>query len=155
MDLTIEVEDYKLNIRAAAIIIHNNKLLTHKDTRLNFYGLLGGRIAIGEDSKTTILREMQEEMGKEVEIIGDIGTIENFFKTDGYKYHEIEIIHRAEFVNEEDKKIEQTIKNIEGKDHLEYEWVDIEKIDEYDIRPQIIKKILKEKRFPVHEIYKD
>ena len=155
MDLTIDVEDYKLNIRAAAIIIHNNKLLTHKDTRLNFYGLLGGRIAIGEDSKTTILREMQEEMGKNIEIIGDVGTIENFFESDGYKYHEIEIIHRAEFVDEKDKKIEQTIKNIEGKDYLEYEWVDIEKIDEYDIRPQIIKKILKEKRFPVHEIYRD
>ena len=155
MDLTIDVEDYKLNIRAAAIIIHNNKLLTHKDTRLNFYGLLGGRIEIGEDSKTTILREMQEEMGKEVEITGYVGTVENFFEVEGSKYHEIEIIHKAEFLKEEDKKLEQTIKNIEGKEHLQYEWVEIDKIDEYDIRPQIIKKILKEKVFPIHGIQKD
>ena len=107
MDLTIDVEDYKLNIRAAAIIIHNNKLLTHKDTKLNFYGLLGGRIEIGEDSKTTILREMQEEMGKEVEITGYVGTVENFFEVEGSKYHEIEIIHKAEdeFRNERWKKI--------------------------------------------------
>lgn len=27
MDLTIKVEDYKLNVRAAGIIIHNNKVL--------------------------------------------------------------------------------------------------------------------------------
>ena len=31
MDLTIDVEDYKLNIRASAIIIHNGKFLVHRN----------------------------------------------------------------------------------------------------------------------------
>lgn len=31
MDLTIDVEDYKLNIRAGVVIIHNNKILVHKN----------------------------------------------------------------------------------------------------------------------------
>ena len=29
MDLTLNVEDYKLNVRAGGVIIHNNKVLTH------------------------------------------------------------------------------------------------------------------------------
>ena len=33
MDLSIDLEDYKLNIRAGAIIIHNNKVLTHKNKK--------------------------------------------------------------------------------------------------------------------------
>ena len=34
MDLTIDVEDYKLNVRAAGVIIHNNKVLVHKKIRI-------------------------------------------------------------------------------------------------------------------------
>ena len=73
----------------------------------------------------------------------------------GAKYHEMLFIHRAEFVNEEDKKIEYTLKNREGKDYLQYEWVDIDKIDDYPVKPSIIKEILKQGKFPVHMINKD
>lgn len=31
MDLCLDVENYKLNIRAGGVIIHNNKVLTHKN----------------------------------------------------------------------------------------------------------------------------
>ena len=30
MDLTIKINDYYLNVRACAIIIHNSKVLVHK-----------------------------------------------------------------------------------------------------------------------------
>lgn len=155
MDITIDVEDYKLNVRAAAVIIHDGKILTHKNTNSDHYALLGGRIAIGEDSKTTVLREYQEELGKEIEITGYISTIENFFEMKGSKYHEIMFVYKAEFANEEDKKINYTLKNIEGKDYLEYQWLDLNKIDEYNIVPSAIKDILKENKFPTHVINKD
>lgn len=155
MDLTIEVEDYKLNVRAAGIIIHNNKVLTHRNTKSNHYTFVGGRVEIGEDSATTVKREIEEELGKETEIIAHGGIIENFFEMKGSKYHEILFIHKAEFVNEEDKKIEYTLKNREGKDYLQYEWIDIDKIDDYPVKPAIIKEILKQGKFPVHMINKD
>lgn len=155
MDLTIEVEDYKLNVRAAGIIIHNNKVLTHRNLNSNHYTFIGGRVEIGEDSATTVKREIEEKLGKEAEIIEHGGVIENFFEIKGAKYHEMLFIHRAEFVNEEDKKIEYTLKNKEGKDYLQYEWVDIDKIDDYPVKPSIIKEILKQGKFPVHMINKD
>ena len=71
------------------------------------------------------------------------------------KYHEILFVHKAEFVDEEDKKIEYTLKNIEGEDWLKYEWLDISKIDEYPLLPTSIKSVLKENKFPVHKINKD
>lgn len=155
MDLTIKVEDYKLNVRAAGIIIHNNKVLTHRNLNSNHYTFIGGRVEIGEDSASTVKREIEEEVGKEVEIIEHGGVIENFFEMQGTKYHEMLFMHRAEFVNEEDKKIEYTLKNKEGKDYLQYEWVDIDKIDDYPVKPSIIKEILKQEKFPVHMINKD
>ena len=58
MDLTIDVENCLLNVRAAGVIIHNNKLLVHKNENSNHYSLIGGRVEIGEDSKTTLKREI-------------------------------------------------------------------------------------------------
>ena len=152
MDLTIDVEDYKLNVRAAGVIIHNNKVLAHKNINSDHYALIGGRVAIGDDSEKTVKREIQEEVGKNVEITGYVATIENFFEMKDAKYHEILFIHRAEFKNEEDKKIEYTLKNIEGKDYLQYEWLDLGKIEEYPLLPEAVKEVLKENKFPVHKI---
>lgn len=155
MDISIDVNDYKLNIRAGAVIIHNNKLLVHKNINSDHYALPGGRIAIGENSEETIKREILEEIGKEIETIGYISTIENFFEMNNKKYHEIMFVYKAEFVNEKDKLIEDIIKNIEGKDYLQYEWLDISAIEKYPILPKAIKEILREKTFPVHKINND
>ncbi len=155
MDLSLDIEDYKLNIRAAAVIIHNNKILVHKDVRKDHCTLPGGRIAIGESSEETVIREIKEEIGKETEIIGYIGTVENFFEMDKKKYHEILFINKVEFIDEKDKKIDYTIHNIEGKEYLEYEWLDINKIEEYNIVPKCLKDILKSQDFPIHIINHD
>ena len=155
MDISINVEDYKLNVRAAAIIIHNNKILVHKNIHEDYYALLGGRVQIGEDSETTIKREILEELGKKIEITGYISTIENLFHNQDKKFHEIMFVYKAEFKNEEDKKIEHTIKNIEGEDYLRYEWLELNNIDEHIIKPEKIKSILKNGKFPIHQINKE
>ena len=152
MDISIDLEDYKLNVRAAGVIIHNNKLLVHHDLDNGHYALIGGRIAIGESSEETIKRELREEIGKEIEITGYVTTVENFFEIHDKKYHEIMFVHKAEFINNEDKKIETTIQNIEGKEYLKYEWIDLDKIEEYPLRPEAIKSVLKTGKFPVNKI---
>lgn len=152
MDLTFEMKNNKLNVRAGGIIIHNNKVLLHKNAKEDHYALVGGRVKIGESSENTVKREMSEELGKEVEVKGYISTIENFFEMKDSKYHEIMFVYKVEFTNEEDKKIEHTLKNIEGKDYLNYEWIDLEEIEKYKVLPVCIKEILKENKFPVHKI---
>lgn len=155
MDITINVEDYKLNIRAAVVVIHNNKVLVHRNINSDHYALIGGRVKIGEDSETTVKREIQEELGKDIEIKGYVSTIENFFEMKGSKYHEIMFVYRAEFVNDDDKKIEYTLKNWEGKDYLQYEWLELNKIGQYPLVPKVIQEVLKAGDFPVHKINKD
>lgn len=154
MDLTVDIDDYKLNIRAGAIIIHNDKILTHKNKNESHYALIGGRIAIGEDSKTTIIREIKEELNKDIEITGYVTTIENFFEYNNRKFHEIFFVYRAEFKEEKDKKIEYTLKNMEGDTSLQYEWLDINKIDNYRLMPECLKQMLKNNNFEPHVINK-
>lgn len=155
MDITINVEEYKLNVRAAGVLIHNGKILLHRNINSDHYALIGGRVEIGESSDNTIKREIEEELGKNIEITGYISTIENFFEMKDSKYHEIMFVHKIEFTNDEDKKIEYTMKNREGKDYLQYEWIDLNKIEEYPLVPKVIKDILKENKFPIHMINND
>lgn len=155
MDITIDVDDYKLNVRAAGVMIHNGKILVHKNVNSDHYALIGGRVEIGENSADTVKREIKEELGKDIEITGYISTIENFFEMKGSKYHEILFVHKIEFINEEDKKIEYTIKNIEGKDYLQYEWIELDRIDEYPLLPRAVKDVLTENKFPIHKINND
>ena len=152
MDLPLNVEDYILNVRACVMIVHNSKILTHKNVNKDHYSLPGGRVEIGENSEKTVKREIEEELGKEIQIEGYIATVENFFELDGKKYHEILFIQKGEFVEEEDKKIDYTLHNKEGKDYLQYEWLDLSKIENYDILPRCVKKILTKKKFPTHAI---
>ncbi len=155
MDITVDINDYKLNVRAAGIIIHNDKLLVHKNVNEKYYALLGGRIKIGENSEETIKREILEETGKEIETTEYISTIENFFEMENEKYHEIIFVYKVEFLNENDKLITDTIPNAEGKEYLHYEWISLNDLDNIDLRPEVIKNILKEKIFPVHRINND
>lgn len=152
MDLCLDVEDYKLNIRAGGVIIHNNKVLTHKSINKDHYALPGGRIEVGENSKETIRREIREELGKEIEVQDYLATVENFFIMNDKKYHELYFLYQIEFKNEEDKKITETMKNLEGKDYLHYEWIDLKDIDQYNLLPACLKDVLKNKKFPVHLI---
>lgn len=152
MDITLDVEDYKLNIRAAGVIIHNGKILAHKNINSDHYALVSGRVQIGENSAKTVKREMQEELGKNIEITSYIATIENFFEMKDSKYHEILFVHQAEFINDEDKEIEYTLKNKERKDYLQYEWLDLNKIEEYPLYPKAIQTILKEQKFLAQKI---
>ena len=152
MDITIDVGNYKLNVRAACIIKHNNKILVHKNINEDHYALLGGRVGIGETSEETIKREVQEELGKEIDIIGYMSTIENFFEMKGSKYHEYIFIYKAEFKEEKDKLIEEPLQNMEGKNYLRYEWLDLNKINNYPVLPKVAKEILKEEKYPVHKI---
>lgn len=152
MDITVDLQDYILNVRVAGIIIHNNKVLVHKNINYDHYALIGGRVKIGEDSATTVKREVKEELGKDVEIIKDASIVENFFNMKGHKYHEILFIYKIDFKNEEDKKIEYNLSNIEGKDYIIYEWLDLDKIDTYNIVPKVTKEIIKGKKTPFHKI---
>ena len=155
MDITLNVEDYLLNVRASGIIIHNNKILLHKNINEDHYALIGGRVAIGESSEEALKREIMEEMGKEVKIIEGLTTVENFFEMKDSKYYEILFVHRLEFKDEQDKKILDTIKNVEGKDYLIYEWIDIDEIDKYPLKPKVIKDMLKDKKFPAYKYNND
>ena len=54
-------------------------------------------------------------------------------------------VYKAEFCNEEDKKIEYTMKNMEGgiESDIHYEWIKIDELEKYPLKPQKIINVIK------------
>lgn len=65
----------------------------------HYYRPLGGGIEYGESGRTAILREIQEELGVEIENLNLIEVLENIFVYEGQQGHEIVFVFDAEFVD--------------------------------------------------------
>lgn len=154
MDISVMLENYKLNIRAAAIVENNGKILLHKNKNEEFYALPGGRIQLGEEAETTIKREFKEEMGIDVEIRKFRGIVENFFEMNEKQYHEYMILFEAQ---PKSNRIygQSKVKGIEENSELEFIWEDINSLNELDLRPSNIKQSIIEKSPIVHVVQKD
>ena len=65
----------------------------------------------------------------------------------GSKYHEYMFVYQAEFKEAEDKKIEEELKNEEGKRLPKiYFWLDLDNINEQPILPQVVKRNIKRRK---------
>ena len=71
-----EVRKYSIRKAARAVVFDDDDLvaLLHV-TKNNYYKLPGGGIEKGEDSKEALKRECKEEIGCEVKIIKEVGSI--------------------------------------------------------------------------------
>jgi 8-oxo-dGTP pyrophosphatase MutT (NUDIX family) len=108
-------------IKQKAICIFRNKeeILVSEyinpETNEPFYRPIGGRIEFGENSAIALRREIQEELGAEIQNIRYLGVIENIYHFKGKQSHELMFIYDADFVDP--SFYYQTI--IEGFEHTD------------------------------------
>ncbi len=81
------IPDWKYRKAARAVVFDNeNRVgLLHVKNH-NYYKLPGGGIEEGEDIKTALDRECEEELGVEVEVLGEVGIIFEYRKR--FKLHQ-------------------------------------------------------------------
>ncbi|MDP3948543.1 MAG: NUDIX domain-containing protein [bacterium] len=76
-----EVKLYSVRKAARAVVFDKDKnvALLHV-SRFGYYKLPGGGLEEGEDIETALRRECQEEIGCEIEVLGEIGSIVEYRK---------------------------------------------------------------------------
>ena len=76
-----EVDQYRVRQAARAVVIDpEGQIGLLKVVKRKFYKLPGGGIEAGESQQTALKRECQEEIGCNVEILDEIGTIVEYRK---------------------------------------------------------------------------
>lgn len=149
-DISVLVGDIKFNFRVGVIFEYNGKVIIEKGGKGGHSVLPGGRVKIQEDTKKALIREIKEEMNfdiskKEIKLQS---IIENFFENSNQKFHELYFVYRIK-LDDNDIIIKRNKKDFINydSDSNYYEFIDINKIESENIKPYIIKKIVKENKF--------
>lgn len=96
---------------------------------------MGGAILVGEASRKAVAREVKEELGVDCEVEELMFVVENRFDYKGELHHMIEFHYKVTLLGEVPSRTLD-----EGK--YECEWIDLQRLNEYDIRPQYLIKEL-------------
>jgi hypothetical protein len=130
MDISVFINDIRLNIRSAVIIEAKIGYIFEQDQHDGFYYVVGGRIKIDETSEDAAKREIYEEIGIKIKEIKLKAISESFFKYDDSQCHEICFYYEYKIIN-------KTIKSAKN-----FFIFNKEEIKTKDIRPKIIYDII-------------
>lgn len=145
-DLSLMINDVKLNIRVGAILEYNEKILVEKNKTVDFGVITGGRIRTLESGKEALIREIKEELAIDLsnESFELLSLIENFFVFNDKTYHELYFVYKAKLSS--NYGIEDGFENADNDDSRFY-WYSKEEFKKQNILPAILKEIIDNKEF--------
>lgn len=133
---------------AKAIIIENEKLLAikKKNDQGAFYVLPGGGQELEESLSDALIRECREELGVEI-IVGRLVCVRDYIAKNhpatGFEKkrpHKVDFFFSAQMK----KKNLQVFSPVEpDSEQVAIEWIPIAKIEEFNVFPQVLRKIIK------------
>ena len=137
-DLTFSMKQGTFNYRVGAIIIHDGKLLLMHNEEEPYYYTVGGRVHFNETTEETVVREVREEIGVDLQIDRFLFFQEQFFdgKVTGTHIHELGVYYLM--------KDSPALENLECHSVTargvseELLWVPLEEIGSYYIVPESI-----------------
>ncbi|WP_165898197.1 NUDIX hydrolase [Tumebacillus sp. BK434] len=157
MMISFDVGGYRFNHRTAGVLIDEGYVLLHRLANGKYWFLPGGRVELGEDSKTALVREMQEEVGLDVEAGRLLWVVENYFQLDGQPFHEVGFYYELTF----DKAHPICQKDIEHHgdelgETLHYKWFRLEDLDDVQLVPAFLKtKLQNIAAYPEHVVFRE
>ena len=142
--IKIKTDDYNFKFRVSGLIIKDNKLLLVDMDDSGFLCLPGGYVELGETTEVAVKRELLEEVGKKFDISEYLGVVENYFINKYSKrIHEISFYYLMTPIENIGTNNFTIVENDKGhKIKLDFKWIDLKEINNYDIRPSFIKEIL-------------
>jgi len=109
--------------RVGGVAVEDGHVLLHSATHETFWTLPGGHAELGEDSATTLAREMSEEMALDVDVGRLVFVVQNFFRYRERDYHQLLFIHEmilpAGFSRARDQSVH---KFSESTYEMEFRW---------------------------------
>ena len=137
--ISVHLHGQRFQVRAAAVILHAGHALLHRAPGDGYWALPGGRVEVGEEASATIVREMREELGEEVECGRLLHVAENFFDLAGRRNHEIGFYFLVSLPEDSphlDKA--RSYRGIESHLDLEFRWFPITELAAVNLRPTFL-----------------
>lgn len=141
--LTFDIDNGRFNVRAAGVCIEDGHLLAQRFDGSEYWVLPGGRIEMGEDSATALMREMREELpvSGSIRIERLLWFAELFFApSDDTTFHELGFYYLMALPHGHelrDKSV--TTRGHDAGIHFELSWLPLDTLDAYPIVPYFLR----------------
>ena len=143
MDLTFHTVHGRFNCRVGAIIIHDEKILLMRNPEAPYLYSVGGRVGYDETTEETVVREVLEETGIQMEVDRPVFFVEQFFNEEvtGEHFHEVAVYYLM--------KDSADLENIRCRSVTERGiseeliWVPMNELEHYHVVPVSIARELK------------
>ncbi len=139
--------------------VDDGYVLLHRSAIDDSWGMLGGRVELGEASSQAIVREMREELGLEASTERLLWVVENFFTRGDMRHHVLGMYYLISFPR--DAAIYDKTRTHEGVEEdgdlrLFFRWFPIEALAEVRLFPTFLRTGLRElPRHPAHIVHTD
>ena len=142
--ITFKSNGIRFTYRVGGIIIQNEHVLCQAVPEEGFYFLPGGRAELGESASTSIVREMQEELGVLMDIERLLYVVENFFTEQVYSSHELGLYFLMTILDDSylNHSLEPFERIDEAGNHLLFEWLPLAQLETLPLYPLIFQKAL-------------
>ena len=133
----IENQKSKYHVLARALIIdHDYILVAHCKGMANTF-LPGGHAEFREGIRSSLSREIMEELGQECIVKDYVGCVEAHFDYSEVFHQEINHLFIVDL-----PKINRNINPESIEDHLEFYWIPIEQMKEHNLQPYPIREVI-------------
>ncbi|HEM4927554.1 TPA: NUDIX hydrolase [Streptococcus suis] len=132
MDFRTVVGNQSFGVRATGLLVKDEKLFLVRAPEGNYY-TLGGAIQLGETTEEAVQREMQEELGIDVELGPLAFIVENHFTLQEKSYHQIEFLYIVTPLSNPATNLE------EGNSVRQCEWVAFADLEKLNLNPAFLK----------------
>jgi 8-oxo-dGTP pyrophosphatase MutT (NUDIX family) len=141
--ISVQLDGQHFQVRAAAVVLHDGFVLLHRAPGDEYWALPGGRVEVGEDASSTVIREMMEELGETVDCGRLLHIAENFFDLNGQRNHEIGFYFLISLGGDSAYLNKTRIYcGIESDVKLEFRWFPIRSLGSVNLRPTFLQASL-------------
>lgn len=141
--ISVDIGGHRFQLRAAAVAAQDGFVLLHRLEGDECWSLPGGRVEPGEDARSTLEREMVEELNERIECAELLYVVENFFVHMSKSNHEVGLYFRVQF-HPASRLLDKSRSHagVEGAKQLEFRWFQTDRLHEVDVRPAFLREAL-------------
>ncbi len=155
--LTLTADQARFSCRVAGVAIEEGCVLLHRALRDDFWALPGGRAELLEPAAATLRREMQEELGIDVEVVRLLWLVENFFEYEDMAFHELGLYFLMQVPPDWPQRTSQA--SFAGEENhlpLEFRWFPLASLSEMVVYPSFLRRGLQDLPTTIqHVVHRD
>jgi len=133
-------EGYSCDVRVAAVLVKDHKILVQRERNGMEYALPGGHIKIGETLEEGLIREFREEMAVNIRCRRVIWSEECFWQSGGRQVHNISFYFLVDLCDGFDIPDDAVFVPNRDNDNVVAGWLPVGQLEKAVIYPEFLKK---------------